>query len=122
MGLSLWKKPKVIRRFKDPILGGGHNILDYEDMAVKVDVQTTDRSVTTEEFGDHTVQMIKVFSNDVELRPASQETGTLGDRIWFQGKWFECRSSRLSENTFLKHWTCTFAECMNQDPPPELEV
>ena len=41
------------------------------------------------------------------------------DRLWFQEKWFSCRSSRLSENTPLRHWTAEFVECLDAEPGPD---
>lgn len=118
MGLSLWKKERILRRFKAPLSTGGVTLQDYYDMPVMADVQTTDRSSKTREDGDLSSQELKVFT-DEKLHVADEVTGTLGDRLWFQGLWFECKSSRLSENTFLKHWTSTFTQCMDQDDPPE---
>lgn len=117
MGLPLWKKKRLIRRYSAPELGGGYAVSDYKDIWVSADVQTTDRSVSTGADGDIGLQRLKVFT-DSELHVANDRTGTPGDRMWFQGRWFECRSSRLSENTFLKHWTSTFVECTNADDVP----
>ena len=121
MGIGLWKKPYTLRRFKGAVASGGYVTQDYEDMVVRLDIQTTDKSGTMSEFGDHTVQRIKVFTIDkkTEIKPADEKSGTSGDWVWFQGKWFECRSARLSENTILHHWTCTFVELKNQMPPPK---
>ena len=117
MGLPLWKKRRLIRRYSAPELGGGYAVSAHEDFWITADVQTTDRSVSTGADGDIGLQKLKVFT-DAELCIADERTGTPGDRIWFQKRWFECRSSRLSENTFLKHWTSTFVECTNADDEP----
>ena len=121
MGLGLWKRKYILRRFGNAVAGGGYVSESYTDMVVNVDIQTTDRSTTTSETGDRTVQNLKVFTRDekFEIRPANKERGTTGDWIWFQGRWFECRSSRLSDNTILRHWTCTFTEVFNQEDPPD---
>lgn len=91
-----------------------------KDMVILADVQTLSRRTMTGPDGDYAVQEVKMFS-DFEINVADQSLGTMGDRLWFQGKWFECRSSRLSENTFLKHWTSTFVQCLNQEAPPDVE-
>lgn len=120
MGLSLWKRKHLLRRFTEPMLRDGYDTYECYDFAFKADVQTTSRVTNTFEDGDRNVQSLKVFS-DLEIHVASQD-GLPADMLWFQGKWFECRSSRLSENTFLKHWTSTFVQCLNQLEPPDLEV
>jgi hypothetical protein len=117
MGLTLWKKKRLIRRYSEPVNVGGYQVPFSEDLYIMADVQTTGNTSTTGADGDISTQSLKVFT-DTELRVAEERTGTRGDRLWFQGKWFECRSARLSENTFLKHWTCTFVQCTNQEEPP----
>jgi len=121
MGLSLWKKAYILRRFRDSVASGGYMTSEYDDMTIKADVQTTDRSVSTDSDGDYALQHLKVFS-DMEILVANEDKKTMADKLWFQGKWFECRSSRLSNNTFLAHWTSTFVQCLHQDPPPGSEV
>ena len=121
MGLPLWKKKRLIRRYSAPKAVDGYMVpSSHTDMYIKADVQTTDKSTSTGADGDITLQKLKVFT-DSELCVADERTGIPGDRMWFQSRWFECRSSRLSENTFLKHWTSTFVECTNADDPPEEE-
>lgn len=117
MGLPLWKKKRLIRRYSLPTNVDGYQVPLSEDFYISADVQTTGNTSSTGEDGDISTQSLKVFT-DTELKVADGMTGTFGDRLWFQGKWFECRSSRLSENTFLKHWTSTFVQCTNQEDPP----
>ena len=121
MGLRLWKKNHLIRRFGEPVAVEGYVAEDYEDIIIKADVQTTSRMTNTETFGERSFQQVKMFS-DFEINVSDDNTGVRGDWLWFQNKWFQCTSSRLSENTFLKHWTSTFTECLNQADPPEVSV
>ena len=67
--------------------------------------------------GTDSIQRLKVFC-DEEILVENEHTQQKSDRLWFQGKWFDCQSSRLSENTPIRHWTATFVECLDQDPPP----
>lgn len=120
MGLALWKRKHILRRLVEPESSGGYVTEMTKDMVIKADVQTLSRRTTMGADGDYSVQEVKMFS-DFEINVADQALGTMGDRLWFQGKWFECRSSRLSENTFLKHWTSTFVQCLNQEAPPDVE-
>lgn len=121
MGLPLWKKKHIIRRFHDPETVAGYVTQDYDDMVILSDVQTADKSASMGEDGDIPRQTLKMFS-DSEVNVVDSVKGTPGDQLWFQGKWFECRSSVLSENTFLRHYTSTFIECPVQNDPPALEV
>lgn len=119
MGLRLWKRKRILRRYTGHEVVNGYELVTHEDRIISADIQTTALSVTTGLEGDMAVQRIKVFT-DTQLNVARDDLP--GDRIWFQGRWFECRSTKLSENTFLKHWTSTFVECVNQEDAPEVTV
>lgn len=117
MGLKLWKRKRILRRYTGSQMINGYEVTTHEDFFIYADVQTTDQSVSTGYDGDDATQKIKVFT-DTQLNVARNRLP--GDKIWFQGRWFECRSTKLSENTFLKHWTSTFVECLNQEDAPEV--
>ena len=108
--MNIFKHPYTLRRFGEQVFVNGYAEYQYTDMTILADIQTTDYSMTTEADGIHETQRIKVFC-DTEIRTENHETGRKADRVFFQGKWFECKSSRLSENTPLRHWTATFTEC-----------
>lgn len=86
-----------------------------------MDVQTMSDEARTTPDGTESVQRLKVFC-DVEILTENEHAQRKADRLWFQGKWFDCQSSRLSENTPLRHWTATFVECLDQDAPPTAET
>lgn len=111
--MKFFKREYKLRRFKQAVVVDGYASIPYEELTVLADIQTTDRSMTTAFDGTVEVQSIKVFC-DEELLPENSASGQKGDWIWFQGKWFECKSTRLSENTPLRHWTATFVECLKQ--------
>ena len=117
MAIGLWKKTRIIRRFGDTSNNGGLPSTPYSDIEMKLDVQTTDRSTATSEDGDDTYAKLRTFGSS-ELVVADPENGKMGDRLWYRGKWFECRSSQLRENTFLRHWDSTFVECADQMDAP----
>lgn len=117
MGVKLWKKKRLLRRYVGWQVVNGYEVASHEDMYIYADVQTTDQSVSTGLDGDDATQRIKVFT-DTQLNVARDRLP--GDKIWFQDRWFECRTTKLSENTFLKHWTSTFVECLNQEDAPEV--
>lgn len=110
-------KDRTVRRYGKPEYKGGLAHVPYQDMVIPMDCQTTDRTASTDVDGTESVQRLKVFC-DEKLYVEDTDKQQKADRIWFQGKWFECRSSRLSENTPLRHWTCTFVECLDQEDGP----
>ena len=111
--MKFFKHKYKLRRFKEVVIEGGYASIPYEELTVLADIQTTDRSMTSGLDGTTEVQNIKVFC-DEEILPENSATGQKGDWIFFQGRWFECKSTRLSENTPLRHWTATFVECLKQ--------
>ena len=116
--MRFFKRPRLIRRYSQPSNVRGYMAIPYEDMTLLMDVQTMENISRTKADGTDSVQRLKVFC-DEKILTENEHTQQKADRLWFQGKWFDCQSSRLSENTPLRHWTATFVECLDQDPPPE---
>ena len=117
MGLPLWKHAHLLRRFSEPTCSGGYAVSTYEDMYIMANIQTPSRTTSTAGDGDYPYQTIKVFTES-QINTADDRTGTPADWIWFQDKWFECRTSRHSNDTFLHHWTAEFVECATQADAP----
>ena len=101
-----------------PSIVDGYSVIPYEDIILLMDVQTMENTARTQPDGTDSVQRLKVFC-DSEILTEDRHSRQKADRLWFQGKWFDCQSARLSENTPLRHWTATFVECADQDEPPE---
>jgi len=117
MLLGLWQKERTVRRFSPQTTDGGFGYTAHSDIKVMADVQTPDRKQSTDTDGDSTVQHLKVFSNEKFLT-ADENSGQRADLLWYQEKWFECRASRLSENTMLAHWTSEFVQLADQPAAP----
>lgn len=115
--MNFLKRPKLLRRYSEPIYIRGYSTIPYEDITLPIDVQTLEDTVITTPDGSKSVQTLKVFC-DSAILVEDEDKQQKADRLWFQNKWFDCISSRLSENTPLRHWTATFVECLNQEPPP----
>ena len=91
--MNFFKRPYIVRRYLQPKNVRGYISIPYTDMTLPMDIQTME---------------------DVVVKAEQQKA----DRVWFQGKWFDCQSSRLSENTPLRHWTATFVQCLDHDREP----
>lgn len=114
--MIFFKRKYTLKRFIEVKAAGGYVHTPYTLLSLYMDVQTPSKGSTAKENGLESVQMLKVFC-DEEIY--CDDGGTQkADNLWFQGKWFYCKSSRLSDNTVLKHWTCTFIQCKEQAPPP----
>lgn len=112
--MVFFKKPYKIRRFEPPIFIKGYAHTPFNDLTIKADVQTMDDTARTTPDGGTSVQRIKIFC-DNEILIDDPSTQQKADRLFFNKKWFECVSCKLSENTFLKHFVATFVECLDQE-------
>lgn len=108
----LFYKRYGIRRFKPSVYTGGHPTSQYTDEVFYADVQTLQNTSTTSDSGAESKQRVKVFSKD-KIQIADNDKGIRADWLYFQGKWFEAMSCRLSENTLLKHYTSEFEEIVH---------
>lgn len=115
--MNFLKRPHHIRRYFKPTIVRGYSSIPYEDLTLPMDIQTLEDLVTTTPEGSKSVQRLKVFC-DSAILVEDEKKQQKADRLWFQDTWFECKSSRLSENTPLKHWTATFVECLDSEPGP----
>lgn len=113
--MNFLKKPHKIRRYSEPFYVKGYASIPHEDLRFPMDVQTLEDVVITTPDGSKSVQKLKVFC-DSEILVESEAKQQKADRLWFQNKWFECKSCRLSENTPLRHYTATFIECLDHEP------
>ena len=113
--MNFLKKPHTLRRYSEPVFVKGYSSIPYENLTLPMDVQTLEDVVVTTPDGSKSVQKLKVFC-DSEIFVESEAKQQKADRLWFQNKWFECKSCRLSENTPLRHYTATFIECLDQEP------
>lgn len=117
--MVFFKKPYVVRRYSKPVYVHGYLSSSYEDLKILMDVQTMEDTTKTEPDGAKSVQKLKVFC-DWKLLVENVSEQQKSDHLWFQGKWFACQNSRLSENTPLRHYIATFVECLDQEEKPEL--
>lgn len=115
--MQLLKRPYLLRRYSEPKNVRGYISIPYSDLTLPMDVQTLENKTTTTPDGTKSIQRLKVFCDD-EILVENEVKQQKADRLWFQNKWFECDSSRLSENTPLRHYTATFVECLEQEGEP----
>ena len=113
--MNFLKRPHTIRRYSKPKIVRGYSSIPFADLTLPMDVQTLEDVVITTPDGSKSVQRLKVFC-DSEILVENEVEQQKADRLWFQNKWFECKSCRLSENTPLRHYTATFVECLDQEP------
>ena len=97
----------TLRRYEKDLIVNGYPTAGYKDSTVSLDVQEMSDQEVIEAGGSRDRMMLKAFG-DFPIRTSKQEDGVRSDQLLYEGRWFECMSSRLSRNTVLKHWTSTF--------------
>lgn len=97
----------TLRRYREDTVVNGYPVAGYEDITVFLDVQTMSDDEVVEAGGSRDKMMLKAFG-DFPIRCSKQEEGVRSDQLFYEGRWFECMSSRQSKNTFIRHWTSTF--------------
>ncbi len=97
----------TLRRYEKDSVVNGYPTAGYKDITVSLDVQEMSDQEVIEAGGSRDKMMLKAFG-DFPVRTSKQEDGIRSDQLLYEGRWFECMSSRLSRNTILKHWTSTF--------------
>ncbi|MFC2475875.1 MAG: hypothetical protein ACFNTU_00090 [Catonella sp.] len=118
--MNLLKRSYRLRRYLQPVNEEGYISIPYCELTLPMDVQTLEDKVLTTPDGSISVQQLKTFC-DSEILTEDEHKKQKADRLWFQNKWFECKSSRLSENTPLRHWTSTFVQCLDYEEKPDGE-
>ena len=108
MGIGLFKRPYTLRRYKPQAIKDGYAESEYTDIIVKLNVQPlapNDYLALPE--GERTVKRVKTFGFD-QLTSADELSGTPGDRLWYLGAWWECKSSAVWDVTLLRHFQSNF--------------
>ena len=118
--MIFFAKPQFLRRFKEPEIVEGYYNASYDDITLPANVQTLEDEIITASEGERSVRRLEMFS-DERIMTDDPENRIKADMLWYQGKWYQCRSSVLCDTTILKHWDSVFVECLIQDAPPEAE-
>lgn len=105
--MPFFGKNYTLRRYAKGKVVNGYVTAAHEDQSVFFDVQMISDDEVKEDAGSRDKMMLKTFG-DFPVRCTKQEDGVQPDRLFYDGRWYECTSSRLSQNTFIKHWTSVF--------------
>lgn len=125
MLFSFFKKDYIVRRFGEETVVKGVSGSTHEDSVVALeDVQplSSDELQALPE-GERTVRRIKSIGS-TKFTTADEESGTPGDWLYYNGRWYECKSCQLWDHTILAHYESEFVVVPSGPATtlPEVEV
>jgi len=119
MSIMLFKKPYTVRKHEAQTIIDGYPSASYADVTVLLNVQpfTPDEMQAVPE-GDRTVKRVKSYG-PFRLISADEYGGIPGDRLFYRGLWYECKSSVQWDHTILRHFRSDFVALpANKQPAP----
>lgn len=105
--MNIFKQAYTVRRYNGTSWENGTAETTYTDVQLPLDVQAKTRRNQDDSSGRSTTGALTVYS-DVQLFPTEPDDQTTGDRLFYMGKWYACKSSVYWGNTILKHWISEF--------------
>lgn len=119
---AFFKHSYIVRRFGAETIVDGFSGSEHTDFPVRLDVQplNSDELQALPE-GERTVRRLKALGDD-RFSPADEEAGTPGDWLYYDGRWFECKSCQVMNLTILSHYESEFVLVPpgpNTEPPEE---
>ena len=122
MSIGLFKRPYPIRKYMPQKIVRGYASAEFTDSIARLNVQplTPDELMALPE-GSRTVKRVKTFGSD-KLSSADEFTGEPGDRLFYCGYWYECKSSVMWDHTMLRHYRSDFVILpqKEQTEPPQM--
>ena len=104
---DIWKKRYTLRRYGPQRNVRGYFTRSYTETEVMLNVQTTQSDATVTKEGKRITKKIKAFGT-FPIKEADVKTATQGDRLLFEGEWYECTSCVHKEHTPLNHYISQF--------------
>ena len=116
---SLWKRQYTLRRYTPQKNRRGYYSRGYTDTTVMLNVQTTRSDATLTKEGKRPTKAIKSFGT-FPIKAADVKTATQGDRLFFEGEWYECTSCVHKEHTPLNHYISQYTLVSEAIPESDL--
>lgn len=130
MGLGIFRRAFVVRRFGAEKVINGYGVAAYNDEVTSLNVQPLSKDeLQALPEGERSVKRMKAFG-DLLFTAADQSTGRRGDWLFYQGRmdpeghWYECVSSLGWDHTMLGHCRSEFVLVSESEarrvPRPEI--
>ena len=107
MLLNMWKKYYTLRRFGEQRFVDGYAVRDYSDSKVYLDIQPQKNDTVVTPDGKRRTSGITAYG-EFPITIEDVSAGTPGDWLYYEGWWYECKSSMMYEHSLVSHYTSTF--------------
>ena len=93
ININIFRKPYIVRRFGEQQIVDGYPAANYSDFKTFLNVQPlSNNDLQSLPEGERTVKRIKSYGAE-KLQSSDENTGVSGDRLYYHGFWYECKSS-----------------------------
>ena len=132
MGLGIFRRAFVVRRFGEENIVDGYGVSGYKDFIASLNVQPLSKDeLQALQEGENTVKRMKAFG-DLVFHTADRSAGRRADWLFYQGRmdpeghWYECVSSLGGDHTMVGHCRSEFVQVSaaeaNRMPRPEIRA
>ena len=108
MGLGIFRRAFVVRRFGEENIVDGYGVSGYKDFITSLNVQPLSKDeLQALPEGENTVKRMKAFG-DLVFHTADRSAGRRADWLFYQGRmdpeghWYECVSSLGWDHTMFR--------------------
>ena len=108
MKIRIFRRLYTVRKYGKQEIIDGYPRAPYTDVKTRLNVQplSSDELQALPE-GQRKINRVKAFGAD-RLTSADEHEGIPGDRLFYQGLWYECTSSVMWDHTLLGHYHSEF--------------
>lgn len=132
MGLGIFRRDFVVRRFGESGFVDGYGVAAFTDTMTSLNVQPLSKDeLRALPEGQRRTKRMKAFG-DLVFTPSDEPTGRRGDWLYYRGSmdpeghWYECVSSLGWDHTMLSHCRSDFVQVSESAakslPPPDPDL
>jgi hypothetical protein len=120
MSIGIFRRPYIIRRHGEQKIVNGHAVSGSTEFTAQLNVQplSANELLALPE-GERTVKRVKTYGATA-LISADEHSQTPGDRMYYDGAWYECKTCVHWLHTPLTHYEAEFvihADQSTEKPP-----
>jgi hypothetical protein len=122
MGIGIFHRPYTIRRRGEQKVVNGYAVSGNSEFTARLNIQplSADELLALPE-GERSIARVKSFGT-AALISADEYSQTLGDLLYYDGRWYECKSCVHWLHTPLTHYEAEFVILADQSKQKPLKA